>query len=297
MTVESTGGPTVVTYPAPVVSGGTEPVTTKCTIPSGTPFPVGQNDVICTATDAASRQASCVFQVNVTITPMLKGTRFLAFGDSITGGEIGAPPQVFATHTDQVYPAVLMGLMTPRYSAQTLSMRNCGQYGERAIDGVSRLKSVLAGGDCGPLIPASRSLQSAALFDALLLLEGTNDLNDGTIPISQIREALKADIRNAKSAGVLQVFLSTVPPEFVDGGDMVPALNDQIRSLASSEGVVLIDSYAVLGGASSTMIGLDGIHPTAAGQQAMAQQFFTAIQMNFELPPGTAMSSVQRIRR
>jgi lysophospholipase L1-like esterase len=295
VTVDSTtGGPMVVSYPDPVTGGGTPPITTHCTIASGSPFPVGSTDVICTGTDSASRQASCVFQVQVTFTPKLKGTRFLAFGDSITGGEVGTPG-LFATHPDQVYPALLMRLMTPRYATQMLTMTNCGQYGEKAINGVDRLRSVLNGGSCGALIPAGARLLATGNFDALLLLEGTNDLNDGTISLSKIREALRTDIRHAKDAGVQQVFLSTLPPEFGLGGDMVPAMNDQIRSLAASEGVVLIDSYAVLGGQSSTLIGIDGIHPTAAGQQLMADAFFAAVKANFEVAPPTG--ALARIRR
>lgn len=298
MAVESTtGGPTVVTYPAPVTAGGTPPITTHCTIASGSPFPIGSTDVICTGTDSASRQASCAFQVQVTFTPKLKGTRFLAFGDSITGGEIGAP-SLFFTNQLLVYPAVLMQLMPPRYTSQTLTMTNCGQYGEHAKgDGVSRLKSVLNGGDCGPLMPTGVRKLATGGFDVLLLLEGTNDMNDDKTSISDVREALRTDIRNAKNAGVLQVFLSTLPPEFVQGGDRVPAMNDAIRSLAMSEGVVLVDSYAALGGQSSTLIGIDGIHPTAAGQQLMAQAFFAAIQANFEVPPGTTAPAMTRVRR
>ena len=295
VSVESvTGGPTVVNYPAPATAGGTPPIDTHCTIGSGSPFPIGSTDVICTGTDSASRQASCVFQVQVTFTPKLKGTRFLAFGDSITGGEVGTPG-LFATHPDQVYPALLMRLMTPRYATQMLTMTNCGQYGELATVGVDRLRSVLNGGSCGPLIPAGAHLFATGSFDALLLLEGTNDLNDGKISLSQIREALRTDIRNAKSAGVLQVFMSTLPPEFGLGGAMVPAMNDQIRSLAASEGVVLIDSYTVLGGQSSTFIGIDGIHPTAAGQQLMADAFFAAVKANFEVvPPPGALARARR---
>lgn len=284
----------VVTYPAPVASGGAPPIDTHCTIPSGSMFPIGSTDVICTGTDSASRQASCVFQVQVTSTPKLKGTRFLAFGDSITGGEIGTPRPFFTDET-LVYPPLLLQLMTPRYTSQMLTMTKCGQYGEKAVVGVDRLRSVLNGGSCGPLIPAAARLFATGSFDALILLEGTNDLNDGTISLSKIREALRTDIRHAKDAGVQQVFLSTVPPEFGLGGDMVPALNDEIRSLAASEHVVLVDSYTVLGGQSSTLIGIDGIHPTAVGQQLMADAFFAAVQANFEVPPTTG--ALARMRR
>ena len=72
-------------------------------------------------------------------------------------------------------------------------------------------------------------------------------------------------------------------------------MNDEIWSLAASEHAVLIDSYTVLGGQSSTLIGLDGIHPTAVGQQLMADAFFAAVQANFEVPPTTG--ALARIRR
>ena len=233
MTVESTtGGPAVVNYPAPVTGGGTPPITTQCTIPSGSTFPLGTTDVICTGTDSATRRASCVFQVQVTFTPKLKGTRFLAFGDSITGGEVGTPA-LLDTHVDQVYPAVLMGLMTPRYTSQTLAMTNCGQYGETSEAGQDRLQSVLNGGSCGPLIPASARMFATGQFDVLLLLEGTNDLNQ-SVPISRTREALRTDIRHAKSAGLQQVFLSTVPPNFSNSPVSSSSLFNFMASTASS---------------------------------------------------------------
>src|SRR5512139_2097009 len=52
-----------VAYAAPVVSGGTQPVSVACTPASGSNFPLGSTNVTCTATDAASRQATCSFPV------------------------------------------------------------------------------------------------------------------------------------------------------------------------------------------------------------------------------------------
>jgi lysophospholipase L1-like esterase len=288
ITTTTAGSSVVVTYPAPVVTGGTPPVTTHCTIASGAAFPLGTSDVICTATDAASRQGSCVFHVQVDLNVKLKGTRFLAFGDSITAGEVVAPNFLLEYRPDLSYPTVLQQLMAQRYTSQTVSMTNCGQYGEEATAGVDRLRSVLAGSPCGPAIPMSFGRLATGSFDVLLLLEGTNQLNENvgsSTVIRDIREALRTDIRNAKNAGVQQVFLSTLPPEFILGGSMVPAMNDEIRSLAASEGVVLVDSYTALGGQSSGLIGVGGIHPTAEGYQVIAQTFFEAIQANFELPP------------
>jgi hypothetical protein len=293
VTVESTtGGPMAVNYPDPVTAGGTPPITTHCTIASGSPFPIGSTDVICTGTDSASRQAACVFQVQVTFTPKLKGTRFLAFGDSITGGEVGTPG-LFATHPDQVYPALLMRLMTPRYATQMLTMTNCGQYGEKAVVGVDRLRSVLNGGSCGALIPAGARLLATGNFDALLLLEGTNDLNDGTISLSKIREALKTDIRNAKSAGVLQCSCRRCP-EFGLGGAMVPAMNDEIR--ASPPAKVWCSSTATPCSGPIVDAHRHRRHSSdGRGPAMMADAFFAAVQANFEVPPATG--ALARIRR
>jgi len=299
-TVSSSNGSTVVTYPAPTTSGGTAPVATKCTIPSGASFPVGVSDVICTATDAASRTASCVFHVDVSLQVKLKGTRFLAFGDSITSGEVAASSSLLDYRPDLSYPTVLAQMLTARYTSQTIAMTNCGQYGETAVGGQSRLQSVLAGGACGPAIPMGRREFDAGLFDALLLMEGTNDLNqdagDESI-IPKVIDALKGDIRRAKSAGVQQVFLSTLPPEFTFGGEMVPDMNDAIRALAASENVLLVDSYTALGGATSTFIGVGGIHPTADGYRVIAQSFLSVIESTFEVPPTASSSVVRRVRR
>ena len=113
--------------------------------------------------------------------------------------------------------------------------------------------------------------------------------------ISHVIDDLRSDIHNAKSAGVQQVFLSTLTPAFAFGGSMVPALNDQIRALAASEGVVLVDAYAAFGGQSTTLIGVDGLHPTTEGYQVLAQTFFAQIQANFEAP--ATATSVRRVRR
>src|SRR5262249_21947406 len=102
-------------------------------------------------------------------------------------------------------------------------------------------------------------------------------------------------IRHAKSAGVQQVFLSTLTPAFAFAGNMVPAMNDQIRALAASEGVVLVDSYSAFGGQSTTLIGVDGLHPTTQGYQVLAQTFFAQVQARCETKAGSA--GVPRVRR
>jgi lysophospholipase L1-like esterase len=295
-TVVAPGSSIVVSYPPPVATDGSPPLATTCKPASGTSFPIGVNDVVCTTTDAVSRQATCTFQVTVQPAPLLKGTNFLAFGDSITAGEVTNPSYLLVVRPDLSYPTDLQKLMAARYFSQTVSVANCGLPEETAQDGVDRLESVLAGGPCGSALPAAGRTFGAGSFDALLLLEGLNDLNSGDPnSITLVRNALQSDVRNAKRAGVQQVFLSTLTPAFAFGGSMVPAMNDQIRSLAVSEGVVLVDAYAAFGGQSTTLIGVDGLHPTTEGYQVLAQTFFAQIQANFEAPLRSA--GLRRVRR
>lgn len=55
----------VVTYPPPTATDNLPGVTTVCSPPSGSTFPLGTTPVTCTATDSNGNQASCTFSVNV----------------------------------------------------------------------------------------------------------------------------------------------------------------------------------------------------------------------------------------
>jgi lysophospholipase L1-like esterase len=272
----------IVNYTAPVVADGTPPVTSTCTIASGATFPLGTTSVICTAQDGASRAAQCTFDVKLTAVPKLKGTKILAFGDSITCCEVAPSTTVQLYDASHSYPTILQELATARYTAQPVQVFQQGSEGETASAGENRL------------VDAVNNTQP----DALLLLEGTNDVNAGK-PTGQIASALKADIRRAKDRGVRLVLLSTLLPEVVENCQAgvtcrafdpsgVLDLNDAIRDMASSEGVVLVDMYGVFLPRVSTLIGNDGLHATVEGYQVMAETFLTALAANFEepIPPG-----------
>jgi len=273
--------PIVVPYTPPSVSGGAQPVTTTCTIASGATFPLGASDVICTARDANSRAASCVFHVTVTSpTPKLRGTRFTAVGDSITAGEVAAPADMLP---DLAYPHLLELMLQERYSGQTIKVATLGEYGRYADESYEDLRGLFA-----------RSVP-----DALLILSGVNDLNSGDpSKIDTVREALRSDIRAAKSAGVQIIFLSTLLPQTAGPRAYAPELiqpaNAAIRALAASEGVVLVDNYAAVIGQATRYIGADGLHPSAAGHQKIAETFFESIKTNYEIP---ASQTAARVRR
>ena len=119
-----------VTFPAPTTTGGVSPVQVSCNRMSGSAFPVGATPVQCTATDAVATTRSCTFTVTVTApTPRLQRTRFLAFGDSLTAGEITMPSNAPARGDEPnyrliivpslAYPTVLATMLRSRYGSQS----------------------------------------------------------------------------------------------------------------------------------------------------------------------------------
>jgi lysophospholipase L1-like esterase len=270
----------VVTYQAPVVSGGTAPVTATCTVPSGTTFQSGTADVICTATDAAARTSQCVFHVDVTLIPKLKGTKIVAFGDSITAGEVSAPSQPAVLYLDPAssYPSVLIESLRGRYRAQEITVINAGIPGERVLGTGS--------GDSGEGRIEDLVVQHRP--DVLIILEGVNGLSKtNAIDIS---DGLRRGARRAVRQGVPLVLVSTILPG-VPGRPKAPdpeavlMLNEDIRAWVGREQVVLVDSFASFEPMKELLIGQDGLHPTVEGYTKLAEIFFEALKARFEAPP------------
>jgi lysophospholipase L1-like esterase len=296
----------VVDYPLPVVTGGAQPLSIACTPPSGSIFNVGSTTVGCSARDAKNQVASCSFSVTVTTAPRLSATKFLAFGDSITEGQlnpscpgtsIAGPLAAYldnlrarpeAVDVNAAYPTKLQQMLAGRYTSQNPAVSNRGLGGECASTasgclsyGVTRLPTVLA----------------SETPEVVLLLEGVNDLNNRrNAAIPDLVSGLHTMIGQARSRGA-QVFLGTLVPERAGAcrgyaPTSIPPANDQIRALAVTDNVPLVDLYAAFGGdASTALIGFDGLHPTAAGYELIAQTFFDSIRKNLE-----AASTASRFR-
>jgi lysophospholipase L1-like esterase len=286
--------PTVVNYGSPTVANGSAPVVTACTPPNGSGFPVSQTAVMCTATDALSRTSTCSFSVTVLPVPMLAATNLLAFGDSITWGEDGlnslaaslkgpTPQRTWPTirvPLPQTYPEVLRQSLAQRYTKQTPSVSNYGLTGEILGDPATLSRYV--------------SLTSSGRFDAVLIMEGSNDLadrDDTVVPaaVSNLRQM----VGDAKSRGI-RPYLATIPPQDPagwrgGGAELVPGFNDRVRALASDESVPLVDVYKALNGDLAVCIGPDGLHPTVQGYAKIADTFFVSIQATLEsTPPAVA---------
>ena len=271
----ASGQPIAVTFSSPTATGGIAPLTMTCSPSSGASFPIGSTPTTCRAVDARQQTATCTFTVTVTGPPRLSVTRFVAFGDSITEG---FPHTITPALVDPAppgsYPVVLQSLLRGRYTSQTITVLDEGVGGEIVASGVARLPGALAADKGG----------------ALLLMEGANDLNQfGADGVSRIASGLQTMIRMAR-AGSMAVFVGTLLPERADGTptrashpELVVPANAAIRSLAAAEGVTLVDLYAAFGGVPDpVLISSDGLHPTAAGNERIAQTFYTSIRARLE---------------
>jgi len=229
---------------------------------------------------------------------MLSVTAFLAFGDSMTAGEIVSEGATRGFRTlvldlAKSYPTDLRNDLTSYYTAQvsSISVTNQGFSGETAVQGAARLPGVLVRGS----------------FQVLLLMEGANDIaNRDPVSMNQALAAIQGMVNTAKGRGV-RVLLATLPPENRNGccpnrglgADWVVPYNNLLRTIAAAANVPLVDVYQAFGGIPSPdLIDFDGLHPTAAGYQLIADTFFASIKQNLELPvdhrPAVGAAAVRR---
>lgn len=279
-TVAATG--IEVTYTSPAATGGRAPITVVCSPASGQRFPVGSTRVNCTATDASLITATCSFEVNVSQIFRISRTKFLAYGDSITAGEVTVPvgttmvlgrlQTLFAQILVQsaAYPTVLNDKLTQRYASQAITVTNAGKPGEATADTFSRY--------------ATTFLSDPP--EVVLLQMGYNDIQS-TATATAAYSVMSQMVIGARERGA-RVFLATLVPgipgrQRSQPQDVEIAYNAALRSLAASTGSVLVDLYQIVLPNVNTLIGVDGLHPNEAGYAVMAQAFFDAIRADLEV--------------
>jgi lysophospholipase L1-like esterase len=304
-----------VSFAAPTVTGGQAPLTTTCLPTSGSAFTVGTTTVTCTTSDAQARTASCTFPVVVQPPPVLPVTSFLAFGDSLTWGEDGRAAasanalgqHVYVQLVGQTYPDDLQSELQARYKQQQVSVTNAGCPGETLSDPGRFIDKMNCRGiraDDPSAFRRFTSLASLHQWDAVLLMEGSNDVNlasgDSTVlpvAVGYLRQMIEAGKANG-----MRVIVATVPPMVppgafsrAKGAAVVPTFNDQVRALATSEGVSLADVYQAYGSDAPTLIGFDGLHPNPDGYKRVADTFFGSIKSSIETPP-PSVTRTHRVR-
>jgi lysophospholipase L1-like esterase len=309
----TTGTSIAVTFPSPTFTNGKPPVTTSCTIQSGTTFNVGTTTVSCTATDALQRPDVCAFTVTVQAPPRLTVTRFLAFGDSITAGEDGVDggpdtsplcqtqttssasiqPRVILPDA-QTYPGQLQTKLSAQYQTQSPTVVKRGCPGE-AVSGMNTMKTR----------QRFDTLVSTGQYDVVLIMEGSNDLDNAASgdpaappdPVGSAASALRNLVDDAKSVGV-RPLLATIPPMSAAGrrgagAGLVTSLNDRIFQIGSAENMTIVDVYTAFNG-NLSLIGDDGLHPNPSGYSVIAEAFFAASKSAFEVKTAAPVLSFRR---
>lgn len=271
-----------ISYPTPEAKDGQPPVNVSCSPAPGSTFPIGQTTVSCTATDALNRQATCQFNITITRAAQLQRVRFMAFGDSMTAGEVTFPGSTASTPTNgrqvvvpaAAYPTVLLRLLQSRYSfqADTLFVSNQGVGGEKAANARARFFTAM----------------DSVRPDVLLLWHGHNDIPGGLDgAASTAASEVRIMVTEANRRGV-RVFLATPVPGRPGGNRTISDFflvdyANRMRDVAAREGAVLVDIYSLLKPDVTRYIGVDGLHPNEAGYARIAELWFDAIRNTLEV--------------
>ena len=269
----ATGMP--ISYDTPEPHFGQPPVRVTCTPAPGEMFPVGSTPVTCRATDALNRTTECTFTVTVSEPARLRRVRFVAFGDSITLGQVvvpGTQDLELVNVPQAAYPTILKQLLQARYTTQPIEVINAGKAAEKAADADRRF------------VYDARS--SGA--EAVIILEGYNDLLRGDPPQNIVNAELGVSTiaASARSLG-LRVFICTLTPT-KPGRRHIPlgiiqSANERLRQVARGEGAYLVDTFTPLLADVNNNIGSDGLHPTELGYRRIAETVFAAIRNDLEV--------------
>jgi lysophospholipase L1-like esterase len=212
-------------------------------------------------------------------TSALGATSFVAFGDSITAGTLSSFDGMFLYDVpSHAYSERLRLALNQYHAPQTFTIVNEGVPGETASQGERRIGNVLA----------TRRPQ------ALLLLEGVNDMNGGVTAVRAASSvAQMVNIARLYNVTVLvalmpQTYEVTTPNGVVheNSATQIVPFNSEIRRLtAGLQNVHVVDLHASFG-ANRSYMGGDGLHPSEAGYQRMAQEFLAAIERVFPVTGG-----------
>jgi lysophospholipase L1-like esterase len=276
MTVAApTSAGVAVMYPSPDAQRGEGQVTVACAPASGTTFPVGTSSVECVATDSLNRTGSCTFSVTVSAPLRLRRARIMAFGDSLTEGQIvvpGTDSAELVSPPETAYPTVLSQLLSARYTDQNIVVFNRGHATERAEFARSRFVTSL--------------INDAP--DVVVLMEGYNDIIFGQsgLGILAAEAGVSELAAEARIRGV-RVFICNLAPSRV-GRRQIPMsaireTNDRLRNVARGEGAYLIDVFSALLPDVDANVSSDGLHLTVIGYRRVAETVFAAIRDDLEI--------------
>lgn len=200
----------------------------------------------------------------------------MAFGDSLTAGEVTAPMTASSGVHKLVivptaaYPSVLLGQLQASYVSQSslVSVSNQGRAGETVFDGALRF---------GDAFDSTRP-------EVVLIQEGVNGL--GVAGPDASTALIRQMVQRAKN-GSARVFVGSMIPTLPNrqrsqNVAQLVAYNDALRAMSILEGVTYVDLYDGMLAQADQLIGIDGLHPTEAGYRRVAEIFFSAIRSELE---------------
>lgn len=244
-------------------------------VPPGATFPVGVTTVTCVAADALKRTSTCSLDVTVSPPPRLSRTRIMAFGDSVTEGQLvvpGTDSVEVVSRPDIAYPAVLSQLLSARYSDQRITVFNRGRATEHAAGSLSRFLTSF--------------LNDTP--EVVVLLDGYNDLlpAHGGFEILEAVAGVNEVATEARRRGA-RVFICTLSPS-KPGRRAIPMsaireTNQRLREVARGENAYLVDVFSAWLPAVDENVSSDGLHLTIAGYHRVAETVFAAIRADLEI--------------
>ncbi len=212
----------------------------------------------------------------------LGATRFMAFGDSITWGQISSfdGSILFDQLPGTEYPVQLDAQFESAFPSQDFTVTNEGVPGEWALQAISS-------GRFAQRMAAQRP-------QALLLLEGINDLNNAqstTATVGYLQQMVEiARLYNTT------VFIATMFQTCVsdnngqirpNAADKIVGFNNAVKTMAAGrQNVYVVDLYPVFGNncgpnGGTGILGGDGLHPNPSGYSLIATAFRNAVSSVF----------------
>lgn len=213
----------------------------------------------------------------------LGATQFLAFGDSITWGQISSfdASILFDPVPGTEYPTQVDNQLESTFASQNFTVTNAGVPGEWAAQAIS----------------SGRFAQRMAALrpQGLLLLEGINDLNNDqsvaatVAALQQMVELARLYNTTVFIGTMFQTCVSTSPQGQVrpNAATRITGFNSAVRAMAAGrQNVHVVDLYAAFGNNCGPdggvgILGGDGLHPNPSGYTVLATAFTNALKSVF----------------
>ena len=194
------------------------------------------------------------------------GEYYVAVGDSITFGSgdnvPGDDTSLDGRNTGGGFEPILNNLLTAA-KGYPHTVINAGTSGDTAADGLTRINGILSGNPSGKYF---------------LILYGTNDAFIPAFSKAGYKSNMQAIITAIKNAGRIP-YLAKVPYTTNAAYSLasIQEYNAAIDELKNENGITVVppDFYTLF--QNTSLLNVDGIHPTGAGYQSMATLWFNAL--------------------